>query len=65
MKDLQLIRPSELCDLLSISIATLYRWEAQGELPIKKVKIGPGAVGFRKEDVEAWIKESTVSDSNN
>lgn len=59
MKDLQLIRPSELCDLLSISIPTLYRWEAQGKLPIKKVKIGPGAVGFRREDVEAWIEEST------
>jgi excisionase family DNA binding protein len=62
MKDLQLIRPSELCDLLSISIATLYRWEAQGKLPIKKVKVGPGVVGFKKSDVEAWIKESQDSD---
>lgn len=59
MKDLQLIRPSELCDLLSISIPTLYRWESQGKLPIKKVRIGPGAVGFKRCEVEAWIEEST------
>lgn len=62
MKDLQLIRPSELCELLSINISTLYRWEAEGKLSIPKVKIGPGAVGFRREDVKAFIEERTVSE---
>lgn len=55
MKDLQIIRPKKLCSLLKISLATLYRWEAEGELPIEKVKFGPNCVGFRQSDVEKWL----------
>lgn len=54
-KSLQLIRPKELCELLNISIPTLYRWEAEGRLPIPKIKFGPNCVGFRMSDVENWI----------
>lgn len=57
MEDLQLIRPKKVCELAGISIPTLYRWEAEGKLPVKKIKIGPGSVGFRKVDVERWLKE--------
>jgi len=62
MDELQLIRPKKLCSLLDISIATLYRWESEGKLPIPKVKIGPGAVGFRRQDVEDWIESNIESD---
>lgn len=64
MKDLQLIRPTELCQLLSISIATLYRWEKNGKLPINKIKIGPGAVGYKMSDVEKWLEDQTIAASS-
>lgn len=58
-KDLQLIRPKQLCSLLNISIPTLYRWMDNGDLPFPKIKIGPGAVGFRQTDVEKYIEDQT------
>jgi len=55
MNDLQIIRPAELCKILKISIPTLYRWNAEGKLPIEKIKFGPNVVGFRRRDVEKWM----------
>ncbi len=52
---LRIIRVKELCSLLDISIATLYRWDAEGELPIEKIKFGPNCVGFRYKEVEKWL----------
>ena len=51
----EIIRPRALCNMLSISIPTLYRWHAIGEVPIKKIRLGPGIVGYRRADVEAWM----------
>lgn len=54
--ELELIRPKELCRLLGgIHLSTLYRWEAEGKIPIDKIKFGPRAVGYRKSDYLAWI----------
>ena len=53
--ELQIIRPQALCKILGISIASLYRWEAEGKLPIKKIKFGPNCVGYRRVDVKAWL----------
>lgn len=58
MKDLSLIRPNELADLLSISIPTLYRMINNGELP-PKVRIGKRAVGWRRSQIEDWMDERT------
>ena len=58
MKSLQILRPQELCKLLGISIPTLYRWEQQGHIPIKKIRFGKSAVGYRLADVERWLKDS-------
>ena len=52
-----IIRPKKLCMLLSISITTLYRWEANGQLPFKKIKVGPNVVGYRYSDVKKWLEE--------
>lgn len=53
--DIRILRPKEICTILGISIATLYRWEADGKLPIEKIKFGPNCVGFRRSDVENWL----------
>ena len=58
MKDLSIIRPNELAELLSISIPTLYRMINSGELP-PKIRIGKRAVGWRRSQIEDWIEERT------
>lgn len=50
-----IIKPKELAQICNISIATLYRWHREGEIPIKKIKLGPRSVGYRKSDVENWL----------
>jgi len=59
--ELQIIRPQALCKILGISIASLYRWEAEGKLPIKKIRFGPNCVGYRRQDVEKWLNSETES----
>jgi predicted DNA-binding transcriptional regulator AlpA len=53
----QILRPKTLCKKLGISIPTLYRWEAQGKFPVKKIKIGPNSVGYRSDEFEKWLEE--------
>lgn len=57
MDDLQIIRVKELCSLLKISVPTLYRWHANGDIPLKKIRFGKNIVGYRKADVENWLNE--------
>jgi len=59
---LQIIRPKELCEILGISIASLYRWETEGKLPIKKIHFGPNCVGYRRSDVENWLDSTYVNE---
>jgi len=54
---LKIIRPKELCEMLSISIPTLYRWHAEDKFPVKKIKIGPNSVGYRLAEVEKWLED--------
>lgn len=60
MKNFQLIKPKELAARLCVSVATLYRWEAEGNLPVKKYKVGPNAVGFKESEVAEWLENSEV-----
>lgn len=51
---LQIIRPKELAELLSISIPTIYR--IQDELPPKiKLSKNGRAVGWRRSDIEEYL----------
>jgi predicted DNA-binding transcriptional regulator AlpA len=54
-EDIQLIRRKELLKLLTISEATLWRWESDNLIP-GRVLLGPGRVAYRKCVVLAWIK---------
>jgi len=44
--------------MLGISIPTLFRWHAEGHIPIQKVRFGKAAVGYRLSDVERWLEDS-------
>ena len=63
MENLQILRPQQLAKLLNISIPTLYRWHAEGHIPIQKVRFGKAAVGYRLSDVEKWLKDSQNPES--
>ena len=53
-EDIQLIRRKELLELLTISEATLWRWESENRIP-GRVNLGPGRIAYRKSKVLAWI----------
>ena len=51
---LSIIRPDELCEILSVSRATLWRMEKEKQLP-HKIKIGTRSVGWLRRDIEEWL----------
>ncbi len=54
----KIVRPRELARRLTLSEATLSRWEREGLLPAKR-RFGPRMVGWFEEDIEAWRAEKT------
>lgn len=48
-----LIRISDVCELLSVSRATIYRWVSQGAFPTP-VRVNAGSVRWRADELEAW-----------
>lgn len=56
INSLKIIRPTELSELLSLSLVSIWRMEKRGELP-PRIKISKRAVGWRESDIEAWLNE--------
>ena len=54
MKQLKIYRKKELCKLLGISSATLYRRIKEGAFP-KPIKVSDNIVGWLVADLEAWF----------
>ena len=48
-----LIGIGDLCKQIGVSRATIYRWMHDNAFP-SPVRISPGAIRWRSEDVEAW-----------
>ena len=48
-----LIRVADVCELLSVSVTTVWRWRSKEAFP-KPVKLGPNTVRFRIDDIRAW-----------
>ena len=48
-----LISIGDLCKQIGVSRTTIYRWLNEGTFP-SPVRISPGAVRWRSEDVEQW-----------
>lgn len=49
-----ILRPSELVEMLSISKATLWRWEQTDQIP-PRIKLAGRAVGWRYADIVEWL----------
>ncbi len=51
----KLLRPSEVACWLSISRATLWRYEQQPGFP-RKIKLSPRCVGYWQNDLTIWLE---------
>ncbi|MXW18356.1 MAG: AlpA family transcriptional regulator [Gemmatimonadetes bacterium] len=50
----RVLRAREVVSEIGVSKATLYRWVRSGGFP-KPIKLGPGAVGWRREELDEWV----------
>ena len=48
------LRPAQAAEALGIARSTLTRWRQRDDFP-KALTLGPGAVGFRRSDIENWL----------
>ena len=60
-KQKQLLDTKEAAELLGISRNTLYEWVVQRKIPY--IKVGR-LTKFRREDLEAWLKQRTQQEEN-
>ncbi len=49
----RIIREDECRRMTGLSRTTRYRWEKRGDFP-KRVRLSPGAVGWRLSEIVAW-----------
>jgi predicted DNA-binding transcriptional regulator AlpA len=54
LDELRLITRVQLADVLTISSATLWRYEQQNDFPAKII-LGPSRVAYRQADIEIWL----------
>lgn len=52
-----LLTPKEVCELLQIARATLYRWVGENKIPY--TKLPNGKLRFRSDRLEAWIDKKS------
>ena len=57
-------KTSEAAAYLRISVSSLTKWRITGYGP-KYIRIGPKAVRYRQEDLDAWMAENVVSNTSN
>lgn len=55
----EILTPKEVCNLLKISMTTLWRWTNLEEFPF--IKIGPpgrkrSPVRFKRKSIERWLE---------
>lgn len=52
--ELKILRMRDLSRWLGVGPSTVWRWRRQGLLP-PPVQLSRGVVGWRVQDIEAWI----------
>lgn len=52
--DLRILTMHEVCELTHYSRTHIYRLEKAGQFP-RRLKMGPGRIGFRRSDYEKWF----------
>ena len=53
---IEILRPKQLANMLGVSTTTLWRWRQQRALP-EPIALGPRLVGWRREEIESWLKK--------
>jgi prophage regulatory protein len=56
----EVIRRKELCKITGLSMATLWRWEREGNFPAR-IRLSPHSVGWRRSDIETWLATRPTS----
>ena len=51
----RVLRLREVCERYGLGRSTVYRLMDQGQFP-KPIQLGPQAVAWRVEDLEAWLE---------
>ncbi len=54
----QLLKPAEVCSLLSVSRTWVYAAAADGRIPSIRLGGEDGPLRFVKADLEAWLEET-------
>lgn len=60
MYEKSILRISDVSQVLSVSVPTIYRWQKIGHFP-KSTKYGPGMAGWPRHVVELWMEEKQRS----
>lgn len=58
---INIIRPSELADMLGVSTVTIWRMQKRGELPPRK-KFTNRLVGWSENTIEEWFESRPYAD---
>ena len=53
-----ILRPSQVCEKLGISLPTLWRYSKESDFP-SKISIGKRAVGYRSDHIAEYIERNT------
>lgn len=56
----RILRLPEVRNRVGMSGTTIWRREKEGRFPRRR-KLGPGAVGWKESDVEAWLADLPVA----
>ena len=59
MQTPQIVKRPDVEAATGLSRSSLYRLAAAGEFP-RPIKLGPRAVGWRADEIAAWIEERTA-----
>jgi prophage regulatory protein len=62
MSTLQIVRPKQLAELLSVSTVTIWRMEKRGELPRRK-QISTRTVGWLESEIREWLQQRPLVQS--
>ena len=55
---MRIIRRTDVQKMTGLSRSTIYKWMDEGLFP-KPVKLGPRAVGWVEDHIDAWINDRT------
>ena len=54
-----LLSYAEVSTLLGVKVGTLYAWTSRKVIPF--VRLSPRVVRFKREEIEAWMQQRSVS----